>query len=532
MPQTILGIDIGSYSIKAALLERSLKAFRFIQFYERRIQYNDLLSPEESVAVTLQGMVDDFQLKADQIICGYPANQVSSRLLTLPFGNLAKIDQSLEFELEGYIPFDLESLVLDYHVVRSAKESSDVLAVYSIKAPFADWLKRLQNSGIDPKIVTVESSEFLNLVCLGMVPPEGPYAILDIGHAKTNLVIGHGKQLGLLRSIAFGGKDLTERIAKKMGVPMEEAERLKVEMGSLRIDEQETIDDLSKQVGEAIQEAMEDLLVNIRQALFSFRDQFGAPVEGFYLCGGTSRLPHLDRFLSIRLKQNVTFLDCTTFHFTQLEKVSAHRVVMPQALALALRGVASARMPRFNFRYEALAFKGDVEKIGGTIRHVAIAAGLIFALGLSYFGIKFVVLSKRVQALNNQITQTVKTVLPELPRKLESPSQALRLIKSEENKIRDRTGKLTAIQGLSILDFLKEVSERVPSGEEIKLDIEDLNIKGGRVSLSGVVDSFEAPDKIKTALEKSKYMKKVTKGNVRKGVKPDEVKFEMTMDLL
>lgn len=531
MPQTILGIDIGSYSVKIAQVERSLNTFRFVQFFERRIQYNELLSPEESISVTLQSMIDDFRLKWDQAICGYPASQVSSRLITLPFGSLSKIDQTLEFELEGYVPFDLEGLVLDYYVVRTAKESSDVLTVYSVKGGFAEWLKRLQGSGVDPKVVTVEASEFLNLVCLGMVPPEGPYAILDIGHSKTNLTLCQGKQLMLLRSISFGGKDITERIHKKLGVPLEEAERLKIEMGGFRLEESEAMDELSKGVSEAIQEAMEELLVSVRQVLFSFRDQFGVPVEGIYLSGGSSRLPRIDRYLSMRLKQNVTFLDPTTFHFTQLEKVSAHYSVLSQALALALRGVASARMPRFNFRSGEFAFQGDVEKIGGTLRHAGIAAGLIFVLGLSYFGIKFFVLSKQVGALNTQITERVKGVLPEVPKTLEGSAHALRLLKNEENRVRERTQKLSSIQGLSVLDVLKEVSERIPSREAIKLDIEDLNIKEGRMSFSGVVDSFEAPDKIKTALDKSKYMKRVTKGNVRKGVRAEEVKFEMTMDL-
>ncbi|MBI4124941.1 MAG: pilus assembly protein PilM [Deltaproteobacteria bacterium] len=531
MPQTILGIDIGGYSVKIAEMERSFKGFEFVRFYERKIQYNELLSPEESISVTLQGMIDDFHLKWDQAVCGYPGNRVSSRFITLPFGSLAKIDETLEFELEGYIPFDLEDLVIDYYVARSSKESSDVLAFYAVKEEFAGWLKLLQGAQLDPKVVTAEPSEFLNLVNLGMVPPEGPFAVLDIGHVKTNLAICEGKKLTLIRSISFGGKNITERLAKKLGVPLEEAERLKIEMGGLPADDPEAMDDLSAQVGEAIQASIDDLLVHIRQALFAFRDQSGTPVGGFFLCGGTSRIPRIDRYLSNRLKQNVTFIDCTTFHFYKVDNLQSHHLVLPQGLALALRGVASGRMPRINFRQGAFAFKGDVEKIGGTLRHAGVALGTIFLLGFSYFGIKYYVLSKRMEGLNDQITAMVSKVLPNPPKQLASAAHALRLLKSEETKVRDRIQKLSSIQGLSVLDVLKDISEKVPDRKAVRLDIDDLSIDENSLKFSGSVDTFEAPDKIQKALEGTPYMKKVTKGNVRKGVRPDEVKFDMTMDL-
>lgn len=531
MPQRILGIDIGSYSVKIAEVVRSFQGFDFVNFYERKITYNELLSPEESMSVTLQGLIDDFHLKWDQGICSFPGSKISSRLVTLPFGSLSKIDETIEFELEGYLPFDMEDLVLDYYVARVSKEASDVLAFYTRKEDFSNWLKLLQGAQIDPKIVTAEPVEFLNLVNLGMVPPEGPFAILDIGHSKTNLAICEGKKLSLVRSISFGGRNITERIAKKMGLPIEEAERLKVEVGGLPADEPSAMDEISAQVCSAVQEALEELLVQIRQVLFAFRDQSGSPVGGFFLCGGTARLPRIDRYLSGRLKQNVTFLDATTFHFYKVENLKSHHLLLPQALALALRGVAAARMPRINFRRGEFAFTGDVEKIGGTFRHAAIAAGLIFVLGSAYFGIKYTVLSKRLQGLNSQIAERVSKVLPSPPKQLTSPDQALRLLKAEEAKVTDRIKKLSAIERVFVLDILKDLSERIPGRGEIKLDIDDFNFKGDRVRFSGSVDTFDAPDKIQKSLEDSALLEKVTKGNVRKGVRADEVKFEMTLNV-
>ncbi|MDO8527624.1 MAG: pilus assembly protein PilM [Deltaproteobacteria bacterium] len=532
MPQKILGIDIGAYSIKIASLERSFKTFEFVNFYERKIQYNEILKPEESIAVTLQGMFDDFGLTYDQIICGYPGQKTSSRVITLPFGNLKKIDQTIEFELEGYVPFDLANIVIDYHVLNSTKEMSQVLALYSLKDDFSRWLTLLQNAKLDPKIITVEEVEMLNLVCSGMIPPEGPYAILDIGHAKTNLTLCRGKKLAFVRSISSAGKQLTEAIHKKLNVPWEEAENMKIEMGSLPQEEGQVVDEFSRQVVEAMKPVLEELALHVRQALFAYQDKEGDPVEGLYLCGGTSRLPGLDRYLSQRLKQNVTHIDCTSFHFSKLGKVTSHRAMMAQGLALALRSVAAAGMPTINLRTGDFAFKGDVQKLEGTLRHIGLALGIIFCMALTYFGVKYYVLNRQLNALNKQVIGMVQKVLTVSPKQLTSPAVALKILQSEEAKVQDRITKLSDIRGVPALEILKDISTKLPPRKDLSLDVEDLNIKGERMSMVGRTDSFIAVDKIKAALESSGYLKKVTPGNVGKGVKEGEVKFEMTMDVV
>ncbi|MDZ4225116.1 MAG: cell division protein FtsA, partial [bacterium] len=359
-----------------------------------------------------------------------------------------------------------------------------------------------------------------------------PYAILDIGHTKTNMTLCRGKKLSFIRSISIAGKHLTESIQKKLNVPLEEAERMKIEMGQAPQEQTEMLDDLSKQVEGAMRETLEEFVTNIRQALFAYQDRQGEPVEGIYLCGGTSRLPGLDRYLSIRLKQNVTHIDCTSFHFAKLGKVNTHRAMMPQGLALALRSVAAAGMPDINFRRKEFAFKGDAQKLGGTLRHLSIVLGLILFMATAHFGVKYYVLSKKVKELNAQVTDMLKQVLTVPPKQLSTPAGALKILQSEENKAKDRLNKLIDIRGLSALDIIREISTRVPSRKDIRLDVEDINIKGERMSLSGRTDSFIAIDKIKAALEGSKYFKKVTPSNVGKGIKEGEVKFEMSMDIV
>ncbi len=531
MPQTILGIDIGSYSIKIAQIQRSFKSFELVKFFERQIKYSELLTPEEATTAALIGIIEDNALTWDQAIVGLPGQFVSSRLISLPFGNKKKIDQTVEFELENYIPFELNDVTVDYHIVKLTKELSKILVMYAPKGQMVKYLTILENAGIDPKIVCVEGVELVNLVNLGMVPPEGVFALMDVGHRKTTVTICKGKSLEYTRTIMVGGWHITDAIAKKVGVPFEEAEKLKIEMGQVSVEDIENLDDLSKNVFSAIKGVLDELALHLRQTFFSYQDDEGSPVSGIYLSGGTSRLPGLDRFLSIKLKQNVAFLDCLEFHFSRLSASEVHLQLIPQALALGLRAVAPAGLPDINFRRGEFAFKGDVKEIGGGIRRVGIALGVIIILPICYFGMRYFSLSSRLSDLNKEISTVVLQSIPDINAKRIGTAQgSLNAVKDRKKDVADRLAKLNVALSSSSLDVLKEVSMSFPSREDVKVDIEDFNYAGGKLKLSGRTTSFEAVDKIKAALEKDAKFKNVTTGNVRKGVK-EEIKFDISMDV-
>ncbi|MFH1875120.1 MAG: pilus assembly protein PilM [Pseudomonadota bacterium] len=531
MPQKVLGIDIGSYSVKVAELARSFRSFEFVGFYEKRVVENELLSKEESIALALQSLIDDHNLQWETACCGFPTQMVSSRVLTFPFGNRKKIEQALGFEIETYIPFDINDVVFDHAILSSGKDSSQVMGIYTPKKEVAKILSMLDGVGIDPQHLCVEGVEMVNLVNLGMVPPEGGFTIIDIGHEKTTITIFHGKKLGYVRSVSVAGKAITEAIAKKLEVPYAEAERYKIEIGQLNLMDGEVVDDLTRDVNAAIKQVIQDLMLHVRQTLFSYRETEGVPVEGIYLCGGTSRLIGLDNYISDFLKQNVTFLNCADFHFTKLERAEAHRHVIPQALALALREVAGPGLPDVNFRLGEFAFTGNVEQLGGGLRKFAIIGGIIVFLALLNFTLKYYTLKQQLDKIQDNGAELVMQAIPNTPKKtISTTTAALSLLKGKRAEINERINVLAGAMGVSPLDILKKISELMPAKDEITIDVKDMNIAQDRVTLSGETNSFENVDKIKLEMERSKRFKNVSTGNVRKGTK-GEIKFDLSMEI-
>ncbi|MBI2346009.1 MAG: pilus assembly protein PilM [Deltaproteobacteria bacterium] len=481
MPQTILGIDIGSYSVKVAEMVRTFKRFSFVHFYERKIQYSEVLTREESLAAALQGILEDNALTWDAAFVALPGRAVAARFIDFPFGQAKKIDQTLDFEVENHVPFPTEEIVYDYYIVKAAK-----------------------------------------------VPPEAPYAICDIGHEKTLITICHGKALRFTRTLTIGGRHIIEAIADRLKIPPEEAERLLHEAGQAPVDDRMPPEDSTPfHVVKAIDVVLEELLLHVRQTFLAFRERSNEAVEGIYLCGGMARLAGIEQYLSLKLKQNVTFLNPLEFHFSQVERGEIHPAVAATAVALALRGVAAAGMADVNFRKGEFAYRGDVQQLGGGLRRAGIAVGLLMGIALGYFFLQYFTLTRKAAQLNREVAQLVTQALGKKPAKpINDATGAVRMLRAGLEETKERTRRLESVVEVSALEILKDISAQLPPRDQLSLDVERFELKEGQVQIRGKTTSFEAVDKIRDALGKSDKFENVQTSNVGKGVK-DEIKFEV-----
>lgn len=502
MPQIILGIDVGSYSVKVAELTRSFKQFAWTNFYERRIQYNDVLTPDESRAIALQSVIEDNALTWDAAYAALPGQMVASRLIDLPFGNAKKIEQTLPFEIEGYLPFDMETVVYAAHVIRATKDASQVLVLYTVKSNVASTLTFLSNAGVEPRRLCSVGTELLNLIHIGLVPPEAPYAIVDMGHLQTIVTIGEGTAFVCTRTIALGGHHITQQIAQSLSLPEDEAERLKIDVGQLLAHGELPPDGtMVRKVMDAIAVVMQDLLLHLRQTFFSYRHQSGAMVAGTYLCGGTARLTGLDEYLSLYLKQNVTHIDCHEFPFARVDRADVVSDVAATAVALALRAVAPATLPLVDFRQGEFAFRADTQQLSGRFRQAIVAAALLFLLGASYWVMSWYALGGQLTQVNQSIVQGVTQVLPKKEKMPGDAAAAGRALQNATKELKQRQQTLQELLALSVLLPLKRVSEAVPPRKEIKLNVDIFEYTPDQIKIKAITNSDPEADQIRQAFE-------------------------------
>ncbi len=120
--KNVLGLDLGSHSIKAVEFQQGLRSIQAV--HVRSVARDEDLSLSD----LLRRFVHLHQLSTDNVITAVRGDRVSVRRLSLPFSERRKLAQAVPFEVEDALPFDLEDVVLDWHLLHGERGRGDVVA--------------------------------------------------------------------------------------------------------------------------------------------------------------------------------------------------------------------------------------------------------------------------------------------------------------------------------------------------------------------------------------------------------------------
>lgn len=128
--------------------------------------------------------------------------------------------------------------------------------------------------------------------------------IIDIGAVRTSFIIFGGGSLIFTKSIAVGGRDFESAIAKGLGVSLEEARKIKVEVGLNRAYQ-------DGRVFKALEPVLAVFVSELDRELAFYRDHPRSKhpelgdISAVYLCGGDANLIGLEKYLSAAVKRPV-----------------------------------------------------------------------------------------------------------------------------------------------------------------------------------------------------------------------------------
>jgi hypothetical protein len=445
--------------------------------------------------------------------------------MEVPFSNSRKIDNIIEFEMEGLIPFEIESIHYDYTILKSESNKSEILAAYISTEVFKKFLQQIQHGGIEPRYIGVDTLDLSCLRFTGLLPLQGNFALLDLGHMKSNLMVLDGENMLGARCISWGGHYLTQAIAKALQLTYEQAETFKHSKAQWDLESQDP-------VALAVKQSLDDLQIQLKQTIFSIYEKKAPPLEAFYLMGGTSKLTGIDSFFSNLFNINVSHLDILDDRYTTFYDREKARPIIPNSLAEGLRAVYPSKGLRVNFRRGEFSYKKDIELLGGSFKKVGSLAASVAFLGLLYFIVAYFSLSTQATKMNKNLDKLLKTAAIDLPKSSrQSPTTTINFLNGKISSLEDKLKRVEGGGVHSSLEILKLISEAMPQREEFVLDIDDLNISTDRVRMEGRTVSYEGVDKVKASMEKIKEFKNVQSGNVRKGVR-DEIRFSVSFDII
>ncbi len=287
-----MGLDLGSQVIKA--VEITLEGPEPVITGFARVE----IPPGGDRTAALSEAFKKGRFRSKSVVTSVSGQSVVVRYVAMPKMSENELKQAIRIEADRYVPFELDEVKLDCQPLNrkapkgseaeaNDKEQMAVLLVACRMQTLEEQIKSVIGQGLSPQAIDVDVFALANaweLCGIPEEPKEGEQekgiALIDIGHVRTSInVLSHGETC-FSREIGIGGHDMTQAVARRLGIELFEAEALKRNPG-----EQEP------EIQRAIAPVLEDLTSEITLSLDFVEHHEGLRVEEILLSGGGAMAP-------------------------------------------------------------------------------------------------------------------------------------------------------------------------------------------------------------------------------------------------
>jgi len=294
----VIGLDIGCSSIKLVELREDKKGYKLqnlaISPLPSEAIVDGALMDSVTIIDAIRDVIANSKTKARDVVTSVSGHSVIVKKISLPFMTEAELEESIQWEAERYIPFDINDVNIDFQIFGAAPENPEVMDVVLVAAKkdmINDYVSIIMEAGLNPVIIDIDSFALENMLAINYdIAKEDTVAIVNVGASVANINIVKNNISAFTRDIFKGGNQITEEIQRQLHVDHEEAERIKV--GSkVDLTSQSVIEDVLKT-------ASESLAVEIGNSLDFFQSTTTYEKIGkLYLSGGGSKIKDFDMTL-------------------------------------------------------------------------------------------------------------------------------------------------------------------------------------------------------------------------------------------
>jgi type IV pilus assembly protein PilM len=236
--RTAVGLDIGTSAVRAAELSIDKDGITLRRFGQVALPAGAVADGEvidrELVAQALRQLWSKVKFSTKNVALGVANQKVVVRQVDLPGMDEAELRKALSLQVQDYIPIPVDEAILDFQSIESFTNDSGgpmlrVLLVAAARDTVVAALDAVQAAGL--KAVAVDLTSFAIIRALCSVDQIGmethAEALVDIGARITNIAVHQGGVPRFVRMLLMGGQDVTDAVAERMGVPIDQAEAFK-----------------------------------------------------------------------------------------------------------------------------------------------------------------------------------------------------------------------------------------------------------------------------------------------------------------
>jgi type IV pilus assembly protein PilM len=287
----LVGLDIGSSSIKAVELKGTKQGYELMSFGLEPLAQDTVVDgaimDAPQVAAAISKIFDNQKIKAKNVATSVSGHSVIVKRVTLPLMTEEELYDRIPSEASQHIPFDIADVNLSYQLLESMDSQMDVLLVAVKKDKILNHTNVLAQAGKTPVVVDIDAFALQNCFEVNYEPDASQtVALLNIGASVMNINIVRGGIPLFTRDVSVGGNQYTDALQKELDLSFEDAERLK---------KGEQISSVSDEQRQQILRSVSDILTLEIQKTFDFfrATASGENIQRICVAGGTARVAGL-----------------------------------------------------------------------------------------------------------------------------------------------------------------------------------------------------------------------------------------------
>jgi len=298
----LIGLDIGSSSVKVCQLKETkrgyqLSSFSMIPLPPEAIVDGSIMNAT-AVVDAIRELIASQKIKAKEAAVSVSGVSVILRKINLPVMTLEELEESIQWEAEQYIPFDINDVYIDVAILNEHNDQGqmDVLLVAAKKDMINDYTAVVREAGIEATIVDVDAFALQNAFEVNYDLPVGEtVALINVGASVVNINVLQSRVSAFTRDISQGGNQYTDEIQKQLNVSYDEAEALKVGGGA----DSDAV--VPQEVERVMQQVSEAIANDVQRSLdFYGATAADATINRIYLSGGCAKVPALARAIEAK----------------------------------------------------------------------------------------------------------------------------------------------------------------------------------------------------------------------------------------
>jgi len=291
--KTIVGLDIGSSSIKAVELKKSRGGIELshvgVEPLANDVVVDSMIMDSPAVASAITKLFTESGIKSKAVATSVSGHSVIVKRIQVATMTEDQLTENINTEAAQHIPFDIADVNIDYQILSDdlSGPQMDVLLVAVKKDKILNYTNVLSMAGKAPTIVDIDVFALQNCYEYNYEPsPGSTVALLNLGASVMNINILKGPTPLFTRDVSVGGHQYTDALQKELDLSFDDAEALKLgeKVGTVSEDAKLPI----------LQQVTEIIVLEIQKTFDFFRaTAAGEHIERIYLAGGSSKVPGL-----------------------------------------------------------------------------------------------------------------------------------------------------------------------------------------------------------------------------------------------